>query len=58
MKVEVKGKDIVITMPANFKNPPASKSGKTKVIATSNGNQKFTLEGKEVFIGVNAYTKD
>lgn len=58
MKVELKGKDIVITMPATMKNPPASKSGKTKVIATSNGNKEFQLDGKTVYVGVNVYTKE
>lgn len=58
MEVKLVGKNIVITMPATIKNPPPSKSGKTKVIATSNGNKQFEIDGKTVFVGVNVYTKD
>jgi hypothetical protein len=34
-----------------------SKSGKTNLIASSQGNVKVNVGGKDVFIGVNAYTK-
>lgn len=57
MKVEVKGNDLVITLPFN-KTGNDSKSGKTKVHATTNGNQASTVEvnGKQLIVGVNAYT--
>lgn len=58
MKAEIKGSDLVITLPirAELKD---SKSGKTTVIASSGGNQTTELEfhGKKVTIGVNAYIK-
>jgi len=57
MKVEVKGNDLVITLPFN-KAGNDSKSGKTKVHATTNGNIATTVDvnGKQLIVGVNAYT--
>lgn len=53
-----KGK-LIITIDANTKNPPSSKSGKTNVVASSHGNQAttVTVNGKPLVIGVNAYVK-
>ena len=56
MKAEIKGSELVITIP--IENPPKpSKSGKTLVVASSRGNTKTTamVNGKEVTIGLNAY---
>lgn len=36
MKTEIKDNNIVITIPLSA-NPPLSKSGKTRVVATTNG---------------------
>lgn len=58
MKVTVEGNDIVIRLAANFKNPPASKTGLTKVVASSNGNQLVTNLGDRfpnVRVGVNVF---
>jgi len=57
MKVEVKGKDLVITLP--LEEPKASASGKTLVVASTHGNQKTdcVVKGKQVTVGVNAYIK-
>lgn len=54
----IKGKQLIITIDLN--DPPRpSASGKTTVIASSNGNQATSLiyDGKPVVIGVNAYVK-
>jgi hypothetical protein len=55
VKAEIKGKNLVITLP--MQSPTPSSSGKTMVIATTRGNVKTDLEvkGKPVTIGVNAY---
>lgn len=57
MKVEVKGKDLIITLP--IEEPRLSPTGKTMMVATSHGNIKTGLmvRGKELIVGVNAYTK-
>ncbi len=55
MTVEIKGKDLVITIP--MQAPTSSASGKTKVVASSRGNVKTSckVDGKEITVGVNAY---
>lgn len=56
MTVEVKGDNLVITLPM-LKPIKLSGSGKSKVLATTNGNKVSDLEfdGKKIVIGVNAY---
>lgn len=58
MKVEIKGKDLVITIPIDH-DPKASASGKTLVVASSRGNKETDVKvnGKNVTIGLNAYIK-
>lgn len=50
--------NLIISIPMN-KVPESSKTGKTKVVASSHGNQPTTLmvDGAPVIIGVNAYIK-
>ena len=50
---------LTIKIDCNVKNPPASASGKTKVIASSHGNvpTSVIVDGTPVVIGVNAYVK-
>jgi hypothetical protein len=57
MTFEIKGNSLVITAP--LKKGALSKSGKSFVVATTNGNQKTGLQvdGKEIILGLNAYTK-
>ncbi len=47
---------LVIRVPLNAKPTPSS-TGKTLVVATSHGNKQteVEVEGKPVFVGVNAY---
>lgn len=58
MKVEIKGKDLVITIPFSD-NPAPSASGKTLVVASSRGNRETNVKvnGMNVVIGLNAYIK-
>ena len=55
---EIKGGNLVLTIPMN-PVPVASKSGKSKVVASTHGNTATALlvEGKPVIVGVNAYIK-
>lgn len=55
IKVEIKGEEMIITLPISQPHP--SKSGKTIVIASTQGNIRTSemFEGKPITIGVNAY---
>lgn len=57
MKVELKGNDMVITIPMGTPTPSAS--GKTLVVASTRGNviTDAMIDGKPVIIGVNAYIR-
>ena len=58
MKVEIKGNDLVISIP--MQPPTPSKSGKTLMVATTNGNiiTAAKVDGKPITIGLNAYIKN
>lgn len=58
MTATIEGNFLVVKVPLN-KEPSASKSGKTLVIASSHGNQPTAavVNGKPVIIGFNAYVK-
>ena len=58
MQTEVKGKNLVITLPL-FAEPRLSQSGKTLVVASTKGNKETAVEinGQSVVVGVNAYIK-
>ena len=57
MKVEIKGNELIITI--EMQPPTPSASGKTLVVASSDGNQTTTaiIDGKPVIVGLNAYIK-
>ena len=57
MKVEIVGKNLVITIP--MQTPTLSTSGKNKIVASSGGNKEtdVVVDGKKVTVGVNAYIK-
>jgi hypothetical protein len=50
-------KDNILTIEIPLKKPTRSKSGKTLVVATTNGNvpTAATVNGLPVIIGLNAY---
>lgn len=54
MKAEIKGKELIITIPIKEK---ISKSGKNLLIATTGGNAVTTAEykNKKVTVGMNAW---
>ena len=56
VKVTTKGSIIVIEIDGAVDLGP-SKTGKSRLVASSKGNQKITVAGRELFIGINAYTK-
>lgn len=53
---EIKGNKLVITIDANLE-PKPSKSGKSLLVATTNGNipTTATVKGRSVTLGLNAY---
>lgn len=57
MKVEIKDGQIIITLP--MQTPTPSASGKTLVVASSQGNKAtdVQVDGKPVIVGVNAYIR-
>lgn len=58
MKVTIEKGELIIRMPVS--DPPVpSKSGKSLVVATTRGNVEadFKVNGKPLYIGMNAYIK-
>lgn len=57
MKVTIEKGELVIRIP--MQDPKPSASGKTLVVASSHGNQQTTavVNGKPVYVGLNAYIK-
>lgn len=56
IKQEIKGETLVITVNLTERHGP-SKSGKTVVIASTQGNQKLPAPHQEVSFGLNVYVK-
>jgi hypothetical protein len=56
VKVTTKGSIITIEIDSAVDLGP-SKSGKSRLVASSQGNHKIAVAGRELFIGINAYTK-
>lgn len=57
MQVKIEGNELVIRIP--MQEPRPSSSGKTLVVASTNGNKKtdVQVQGQNVVIGLNAYIK-
>lgn len=55
MEFTIEGETLVIRM--KLENPRPSSSGKTLVVASTNGNVRTSLQvlGKPVTVGINAY---
>jgi|TARA_R110000737_G_scaffold153006_1_gene182185 hypothetical protein len=51
-KFSVEGNDLVMRFPIN---PTTSKSGKSKLLATTNGAKVFTHDGYDIQMNVNCY---
>lgn len=56
MKIQLTGKKLVITVDDVTKSQGTSKSGKSKVIATTEGNVSLPKPHDDVKIGLNVYT--
>ncbi|MFH1491432.1 MAG: hypothetical protein ABII06_21190 [Pseudomonadota bacterium] len=56
VEVAVKDTKIVITVDASKEFGPSA-SGKTIIIASTEGNQPIDVKGKKVIVGLNVYTK-
>lgn len=56
VEIETKGSKIVITIDAS-KEFGLSESGKTTIIASTQGNQDIIVDGKIVKLGLNVYRK-
>jgi hypothetical protein len=60
MKCEVKGNNLIITLPMN-ENPEPSKTGKSKIVAGTNGFKdagvKHPGSDKPISISINAIVK-
>lgn len=56
IKTEIKGSELIIRINLDEKGA-ASKSGKSMVIASTEGNQPLSYNNKTIFLGVNCYTK-
>lgn len=59
MQTEVKGDNLVITIPMN-KKPTVSASGKTLQVASSHGNTPTSTQVQDspLIVGVNAYIRN
>jgi hypothetical protein len=58
MKVKIEDNELVIRIP--MVEPRPSSSGKTLIVASTGGNirTEVEVEGKPVFLGLNAYIKN
>lgn len=56
IKVSVKGSILTIEIDGS-QDLGLSKSGKTRLVASSQGNQKVNVGGRDIYLGINAYTK-
>ncbi len=58
MKVKIEDNELVIRIP--MVEPRPSSSGKTLIVASTGGNLRTEVEvdGKPVFLGLNAYIKN
>jgi len=56
MQATVKEGNLIIVIPAKVKNPPVSKSGKTRIVASTHGFTRtdVEVEGERVAISLNA----
>jgi len=59
MKAEIKGDNLIVTIPINKNPQPSKSSGKTLTLASSGGFKDGGAKFKEksVMISVNAYVK-
>ena len=56
VQTDIKGTILTLTIDCS-KSFGASKSGKSKTIASTDGNPKIIVDGKQISIGLNVYTE-
>jgi hypothetical protein len=56
VEYEIKGKIMTIKLDITQSFGP-SKSGKSEIIASTEGNKKITVEGQDIYLGLNCYKK-
>ena len=56
ISIQTNGTTLVITIDGS-KDLGPSASGKTRLVASSQGNQAIKVGGRTIYLGVNAYTK-
>ena len=59
LTAEIKDGKLIIVIDADDTNPSLSKSGKSRIIATTSGNvtTKVIVAGKPMVLGLNAYIR-
>jgi hypothetical protein len=55
--IAAEGNKITITIPDATITHGRSSTGKTEIIASTEGNKELTINEKKVWVGVNVYTK-
>jgi hypothetical protein len=60
MTASIKNGKLIIEIPAETVNPRPSSSGKSRIVASTNGNATTAVivDGKPVIVGLNAYIKN
>ena len=56
IKVTTRGTTLIIEIDTTV-DLGLSKSGKSHLVASTQGNHKVTVGNRELFVGINAYTK-
>lgn len=56
VNVVVQGTKMIITIDGS-KDLGPSASGKTRLVASTQGNKQFVVGSRTLFLGINAYTK-
>jgi hypothetical protein len=55
IKVSTRGTTLIIEIDAST-DLGLSKSGKTHLVASTQGNKLLTVAGRDIYLGINAYT--
>lgn len=56
VQIKTDGTKLVITIDSSVDLGPSS-SGKTRLVASTQGNKAINVGGRNLYLGVNAYTK-
>jgi hypothetical protein len=56
IQTRIEGTKLIITLDASVNLGPSA-SGKTQMVATTQGNKQISVGGRAIYLGLNAYTK-